>query len=412
MKVSILTLGCRVNQSESSVIEESLKQNGVNIVDLNDNPDYCIVNTCTVTRKSDYNSRQIIRKAARKGAKVIVTGCYSQLHVQEVAALPAVFRRIDINNKFDIIALITEEQTKPSFGVTGRARPYLKVQDGCNFSCSYCTVPLARGKSRSVPVNLLVERANSIVEKGFSEIVLTGVHLGTYGQDLPSSVSIAGLVKTLLSQTSIHRIRLSSLEINEVSDELLELLKEKRLCRNLHVPLQSGSDKILRLMRRGYTPSYFMKKIEAIASKLGDIGLGTDVIVGFPGEGADEFNETRALIDTLPFTYLHVFPYSPRPDTDASVMPGRPQNSVVRERTELLRELGNAKKTMYMTKHIGRNLEIIIDEGACGDSVFGTSSNYLKISVPAYPHQRGSIDIAQPLGLKKDHLEGVLVKDC
>ncbi len=412
MKVSILTLGCRVNQSESSVIEESLKDNGVTIVDLNDNPDYCIVNTCTVTRKSDYNSRQIIRKAARKGAKVIVTGCYSQLHEQEVTALPAVFRRIDINNKFDIISLLTEVETKTSFSVSGRARPYLKVQDGCNFSCSYCTVPLARGKSRSVPEDLLVERVNSIVKKGFSEIVLTGVHLGTYGQDFPSPISIAGLVKTLLSQTSIHRIRLSSLEINEISDELLELLKEQRLCRNLHIPLQSGSEKILRLMRRGYTPSYFMKKIEAIAAKLGEIGLGTDVIVGFPGEGPDEFKDTRALIETLPFTYLHVFPYSPRPNTDALVMPSRPQGSVVRKRTELLRELGNEKKTMYMMKYIGSNLEIIIDEGSCGDSVFGTSSNYLKISVPAYPHQRGSIEIAQPLGIRKDHLEGVLVKDC
>lgn len=412
MKVSLVTLGCRVNQSESDVIKETLEDNGVTIVDLSDNPDYCIVNTCAVTQKSDYTSRQSIRKASRKGAKVIVTGCYSQLHKLEVADMPGVLKLVDINNKYDIINLITQaEPIIPSFDVSSRSRPFLKVQDGCNFNCSYCTVPIARGRSRSVPLDHLVERVRSITEKGFSEIVLTGIHLGTYGKDLPARISVNGLIKALLLRTTIHRIRLSSLEINEIDDELVELMQDRRICRNLHIPLQSGSDKVLQFMRRGYNSGIFRKRVEAISGRLGDIGLGTDIIVGFPGESDTDFSMSRRIIEDLPFTYLHVFPYSPRPNTDASRMADRPSGHKVRERTELLRWLGNKKKRQYMKSYIGKNLEIIMEEGLTHGSVVGTSSNYLKLSVPAYDQCRGSVEIAQPTGLKDDMLEGVLIKD-
>lgn len=410
MKVALVTLGCRVNQSESDVIKETLELYGVNIVDLNDNPDICIVNTCTVTQKSDYTSRQSIRKASRKGAKVIVTGCYSQLHDLEVAGMPGVIKLVDIDNKYDIVNIITQAEPMPSFAVSSRSRPFLKVQDGCNFNCSYCTVPLARGRSRSVPVELLVERVRSITEKGLSEIVLTGIHLGTYGKDFPVEMSVTGLIRTLLSRTTIHRIRLSSLEINEIDDELLDLMTDSRICRNLHIPLQSGSDNILQLMRRGYNSGIFRRRVEVIAGRLGDIGLGTDIIVGFPGEGDSDFRETRRVVEDLPFTYLHVFPYSPRPNTDASGMANRPTGLKVQERTDLLRWLGNEKKRQYLKSHIGKSLEIIMEEGLLRGSAVGTSSNYLKISVPAYEHCRGSVEIAEPVGLKDDMLEGVLIK--
>ncbi|MGC2064014.1 MAG: tRNA (N(6)-L-threonylcarbamoyladenosine(37)-C(2))-methylthiotransferase MtaB [Thermodesulfovibrionales bacterium] len=411
MKVSLITLGCRVNQSESDIIKESLDVSGITIVNLNDNPDYCIVNTCTVTQKSDYNSRQSIRKASRTGAKVIVTGCYSQLHEQEVAGLPGVFKLIDIKDKHDIIGLITHTESKVSFAASSRSRPFLKIQDGCNFNCSYCTVPIARGTSRSVSADLLVERVRAITGKGFSEIVLTGIHLGTYGKDLPAQESLTGLIKKLLSETTIHRIRLSSLEINEIDDELLELMKDRRICRNLHIPLQSASDKILKLMRRGYNSGYFRNRIEKIAGRIGDIGLGTDIIVGFPGESDCDFDDTRRTIENLPFTYLHVFPYSPRPNTDAAKMTGRPAGNKVRERTGMLRWLGNEKKRQYMKDHIGKNLEIIIEEGLSHGSAVGTSSNYLKISVPAHDQCRGSVEIAQPTGIKNGMLEALLIKD-
>lgn len=411
MKVSLVTLGCRVNQSESDVIKETLEVNGVTIVDISEKPDYCIVNTCTVTQKSDYTSRQIIRKASRTGAHVIVTGCYSQLHEQEVAAMPGVVKLVNIKDKYDIVSMITQAEPKLSFAVSSRSRPFLKVQDGCNFNCSYCTVPIARGRSRSVPLNLLVERVREVTEKGFSEVVLTGIHLGTYGKDLPGQTTVSGLVKTLLTQTQIHRMRLSSLEINEIDDELLEVMQDSRICRNLHIPLQSGSDKLLGLMRRSYNSGYFRKRVELIAKRLGNIGLGTDIIVGFPGESEEDFNETQSLIENLPFNYLHVFPYSPRPNTDASMMAGRPSGQTLRKRTDRLRWLGNEKKRQYMMDHIGKSLEIIMEEGPSVSPVVGTSSNYLKISVPHYDQRRGSIEIAQPVGIKNGILEGLLIKD-
>ncbi|MBA4374392.1 MAG: tRNA (N(6)-L-threonylcarbamoyladenosine(37)-C(2))-methylthiotransferase MtaB [Thermodesulfovibrio sp.] len=411
MKVAFVTLGCRANQSESDIIKESLELSGVTTVTLNDSPDFCIVNTCTVTRKSDYTSRQLIRKAAKQGAKVIVTGCYSQLNEQEVAGLPGVVKIVDIKNKYDIVGLITHNtDSKLVFATSSRSRPFLKIQDGCNFSCSYCTVPLARGKSRSEPLELLIERAAAIVEKGFSEIVLTGIHLGTYGKDLPDQASISGLLRTLLLQTSIHRIRLSSLEVNEINDELLEVVEDKRLCENLHIPLQSGSDAVLRLMRRGYNAGQFRKKIEAVAERLGRIGLGTDIIVGFPGESDRDFEETYQMLEDLPFTYMHVFPYSPRLNTDAAQMTGLPTFQKVQERIDRLKWLENAKKTTFMKEQIGKSLEIIMEEGEVHGMVVGTSSNYLKVAVPLYEQHRGSVEIAHLVGIRNNMLEGHLVK--
>jgi len=410
MKVAVITLGCRVNQAESDVIEGTLKDKGVTIVGLGDKPEFCIVNTCAVTGKSDYNSRQVIRRAARNGAKVIVTGCYSQLNTKEAGELPGVIKIIDISRKTDIIGLLSDSAENISYNSSVKSRPFLKVQDGCNFNCSYCAVPLARGSSRSIPADLLTDRVKSMVARGFKEIVLTGVHLGTYGHDLPESSGITGLLKELLLKTGIHRIRLSSLEIGEISDELLELLKDPRICRHLHLPLQSGSDRILGLMRRRYRSAFFEQRLELISARLGDIGLGTDIIVGFPGEGREEFLETLSMLQRLPLTYMHIFPYSPRPGTDAASMSGRPRGAEVRERTERLHILGREKKLSYMKKQIGIEQEIIFEDGLTDGKVSGTSSNYVKIQVAGECRSRGSLGIVRPTHIDNDVLAGDVIK--
>nr|MDA8079780.1 radical SAM protein [Nitrospiraceae bacterium] len=210
MKVSIITLGCRVNQAESDSLEATLKENGATIVELKDNPDVCIVNTCTVTAESDHNSRQLIRRASRAGSRVIVTGCYSQMKPSEVSAIPGVEKVIDNSRKDDIIGFLGYIQTRPSVSHPGRSRPYLKVQDGCNFRCAYCSVPFARGRSRSLPLDAALQRARDLEEAGFKEIVLTGIHLGTYGQDLPVKSSLSSLVAAIIKETRDCRVRLSS----------------------------------------------------------------------------------------------------------------------------------------------------------------------------------------------------------
>lgn len=406
MKVSLLTLGCRVNQSESSVIEGTLREHGATIVGLHENPDYCIVNTCTVTAKSDYNSRQLIRRAAKAGSRVIVTGCYSQLKSDIVTKMPGVTDIIDIRNKHKIPDIITGDKTVPHFGHFSRSRPFLKVQDGCNFSCTYCSVPLARGRSTSIPLQEVVESARQIDLNGYKEIVLTGIHLGTYGHDLPGKENIATLLKNILKHTEIPRIRLSSLEINEFSDELVELLCEERVCNHFHVPLQSGSNRILKLMNRKYRTDFFIKKIHEIASRVNNISLGTDIIVGFPEEKDKDFEKTHEMLRELPFTYLHVFPFSPRPDTAAFNLSNRPDGEVTDQRLKKLLRLSKQKKNEYMQKQISRVLDVIVEEKNSENIITGTSRNYLKMRSLSRSCTKGSLVNIRSLSIVNDMLVG------
>ncbi len=409
MKVSVLTLGCRVNQSESSVIEGTLKENGVTIVDLKENPDICVVNTCTVTAKSDYNSRQLIRKAANAGAKVIVTGCYSHLRNDEVRSIPGVIELVDNTKKYDIVNIITGKKNDLVFSYFSRSRPHLKVQDGCNFICSYCSVPLARGKSKSVPLADILKRVKTIEAAGYNEVVLTGVHLGSYGKDLADKSSLKLLLKAILKSTSIKRIRLSSLEINEVDDELIELLQDIRLCSHIHLPLQSGSDTILQLMKRNYTLSEFSSKAHMILSKVDNISIGSDIIVGFPGEGDEEFMNTYNFLNSFPFSYLHIFPFSARPATEASKMVDRVQNNIIKNRLDILIELNRAKKRAYIQKQLHSVLDIIIEEKDNDGYALGTSGNYIKVSVPFENAIKGSIVFVRTLRVSGNLLEGVII---
>jgi len=397
-----------VNQSESSVIEGTLKENGITIVDLKEKPDICVVNTCTVTAKSDYNSRQLIKKAAKAGAKVIVTGCYSHLRNDEVRSIPGVIELVDNTRKYEIVNIITGKENDLVFSHLSRSRPHLKVQDGCNFRCTYCSVPLARGKSTSVPLDEILKRVKNIEAAGYNEVVLTGVHLGSYGKDLEDKAYLKHLLKYILKSSHIKRIRLSSLEINEVDDELIELLQDIRLCSHVHLPLQSGSDKILQLMKRNYTLSEFSSKVHLILSKVDNISIGSDIIVGFPGEGDEEFRNTYNFLNSFPFSYLHIFPFSPRPATEAGKMMDRVQNNIIKNRLDILIELSRAKRRAYLQKQLHSVLDVIIEEKSNDGYAIGTSGNYIKVSMPFDNAIKGSIVFVRTLRASDNLLEGFI----
>lgn len=377
MKVSILTLGCKANQSESTDMEFQLRSAGFSVVDLSEKPEVCIINTCSVTAKSDYQSRQLIRKAS-KSSKVIVTGCYSELNKDEVSQMTNVLKVVPNDKKSLIInELVNNISINTLDYSSGRSRYFFKIQEGCNFSCSYCIIPKARGRSRSLQPDEVIRKISE-VSTFYKEVVLTGIHLGTYGYDLQPKLKLSGLIERILKETSIHRIRLSSLEIKEIDDQLLELLSDRRVCRHLHIPLQSGDDSILKRMRRNYNIADFFKGISKIFNMYPDVSIGTDVIVGFPGEGEEEFNNTLRIIESLPFSYLHVFPYSFRLGTEAVIMRPHICDHVKKQRASIIREIGNQKRLNYMRNQIGSILDVLIEK-RIGDGYVGLSSNYLRI---------------------------------
>lgn len=413
MKIAVLTLGCKVNQAESSSIEGTLKSGGHMIVNLADKPDVCIVNTCTVTAKSDYQSRQLIRRAHKAGAKVYVTGCYSELNRDSIQAMDGVDEVISNADKMSIINKLHNETISITSSLSNsKSRLFLKVQDGCNYSCSYCTIPRARGKSRSISLIDIISDIDRAVASGFNEVVLTGIHLGTYGIDLKPKVSLSELLATILKNTSIKRMRLSSLEVREIDSRLLELLTDKRVCNHLHIPLQSGSDKILKLMGRMYDSAQFSFKINEVAKRVQGISIGTDVIVGFPGEDGNEFESTRNLIDGLPISYLHVFPFSSRPGTPASTMPSNCSAENKKQRVHTLTTLNQRKKELYLSRQLGKTLDVLIEERLGDGSYCGTSDNYLKVVVSAGNNKIGSIVSSRIESINEGRLIGTPILSC
>jgi threonylcarbamoyladenosine tRNA methylthiotransferase MtaB len=406
MKVSVLTLGCKVNQSESSIIEGNLKKLGYSIVSLSEHPDYTVVNTCAVTSKSDYRSRQLIRRAVRSGARVIVTGCYSHLRPNDIRDIDGIFSIVENNKKMSIINMLSDNIASTTYSYSSRSRPYLKVQDGCNFACTYCIVPLARGKSVSLDVSEVIRQANEFEASGYNEIVLTGIHLGSYGYDLRHRTRLSELLKTLLKKTKIPRIRLSSIEINEVDDELIGILKEQRVCNHIHLPLQSGDDAVLRLMNRMYTSDVYVSTVENIIKNVPDIAIGTDVIVGFPGEGDKEFLNTKELLSYMPIAYMHIFPFSSRPNTLAFKMSMQNTPSVKRERFNELNALNIKQKKAFILSQINKTLDIIIEEHCPKNISSGTSNNYLKVKIPSRMYPKGTLVYVRVSGIEGNILEG------
>jgi len=407
MRVSIKTLGCRQNQYESDALEESLRRVGHTSVGPSEEADLCIINTCTVTKEADADSRQMIRRAVRRNpsARVVVTGCYAQIAAKVVASIPGVdlvagnaekVRLIDLIHGLttkgspliavgDIQRKRTFEPLPPPVGAS-RSRAFLKVQDGCNYRCAFCIIPETRGPNRSQPKEAALRDLRALLGAGYPEVVLTGIHLGTYGRDLPNRSSIGGLVAEMLQEAAPARIRLSSLDPHEVKDDLISLFARfENLCRHLHMPLQSGDDRVLKLMRRAYKADDFRLLVERLAEAVPGIAIGTDVIVGFPGEGEVEFDNTRRLLERLPVAYLHVFTYSQRDGTVAASMPNQVPTPVKAGRSFALRSLSERKWKEFRGEQVGQSLTaVVLDRrDARTGRLEAMTDNYVTVSFDA-----------------------------
>jgi threonylcarbamoyladenosine tRNA methylthiotransferase MtaB len=423
MKISIQTLGCKVNQSESAAIEGLLRNNNYEVVKHDDSPDVCIINTCTVTAKSDYQSRQLIRRAVKFGARVIATGCYTQLKPDDLSKIDGLSLMIGNSEKANIIDHIKKLSTKNSGTSTiiappgsplmfqpyysGRSRAFLKIQDGCNFSCSYCTVPLARGRSRSLKPEDVMLSVRKLFDSGYREIVLTGIHIGSYGIDIRPGNSLIDIVKKMVSSFPDIRIRLSSIEPQEFNEDFLSLMKDGNVCRHLHIPLQSGSDRILKLMNRGYTTHDYAQLINRILTVYPDIAIGADIIAAYPGETDEDFHDTVKFINDLPLSYFHIFPYSKRPNTKAAISADHVGEKIKKERVKKLLDIGNKKKYDYMAKNIDKYLDVIVEQKSEKTGSYKVlSDNYLKIELKSdnlSPGQRLKVRV---ISLTGDKLRG------
>lgn len=402
--VAFQTLGCKVNHYETEAVWQLFKDAGYARVDFADRADVYVVNTCTVTNTGDKKSRQVIRRAIRQNpdSVICVTGCYAQTSPAEIMAIPGVdvvvgtqdrhkmigyieqFReeRMPINAVGNIMkAKVYEELEVPAF--TDRTRASLKIQEGCNNFCTFCIIPWARGLMRSRQPEDVLKQAQQLVDAGYKEIVLTGIHTGGYGEDL-KDYNLAKLLKALESVNGLERLRISSIEASQITDEVLDVLKDSPIVvRHLHVPIQSASDTVLRRMRRKYTMAEFGERITRLKEVLPDCAITSDVIVGFPGETEEEFMETFNFINDHKFSELHVFPYSKRTGTPAAMMDDQVEESIKEERVARLIALSDQLAKEYASKYEGELLEIIPEEFSeeAGGRLVGYTDNYLRVAI-------------------------------
>ncbi len=401
-QVAITTLGCKVNQFESAAFQSDFEAAGLTTVPFTQPADIYVVNTCAVTAKAAAQSRRMIRRAMKLNpkARLVVTGCYAQIASQNILeisdyqvcivgngnkhrlpdiALSDIHCDLemytgDISRKKEICPL-----TAHRFG--GRTRAYMKIQDGCNAFCSYCIVPYSRGRSHSLSMDKVLEQLDIFVDQGYKEIVLTGIHAGAYGKDFEPAVNLAQLIRKILARRHPVRYRLSSLEPTEISKELLDLLAEEpALAPHLHIPLQSGDNGILKIMNRRYSAEQFAKIVMDCAAALPEAAIGIDVLAGFPGEDEQAFQNTFDLLEKLPATYLHAFPYSKRPGTVAAVLPGQLPNKIKQERVARLRALDHKKRSTHYEKNIGKTRRVLAESSKNQLGLMrGFSENYVPV---------------------------------
>lgn len=406
------TLGCKVNTYETRAVCELLEQNGYQ-ESFDERCDLFIINTCAVTLTSESKSRQKIRAMRKEypSAIIVVMGCYSQLHSQQVSEIDGVDIIIGTSKRNQIINLIDEFEKKQNQIVdveiknrnqiyeclninsyNENTRAFMKIQDGCNNFCTYCVIPYTRGNVRSRPKEDILKEVVRLVENGYQEIVLTGIDMASYGEDLKNTDLIDLMYSILSISPNLKRLRISSLEASLIDERFITLLKDNsRIARHLHIPLQSGSKTVLKRMNRKYSNEGFLSNIKRIKEAIPNIALACDVIVGFPQESEEEFIETMEFIKECGFHYLHVFPYSPRPGTVASKMPGQIPNNIKKERVHRLIELGNKLKEEYENKFIGKEVDVIIETYDSKTKLYkGYSSNYLEVFVKSNIDIRGN----------------------
>ncbi|HEX4605369.1 MAG TPA: tRNA (N(6)-L-threonylcarbamoyladenosine(37)-C(2))-methylthiotransferase MtaB [Candidatus Angelobacter sp.] len=425
----VQNFGCRATQADGAALERQLAAQGLAPATSAMEAEFVVLNTCTVTAAADQDARASIRRIHRENpdAKIMVTGCYAQRAPREIAALPGVTWVVGNSHKHQVAEITTQswksvvqengselaQQQKnfisletvalsaPAFtlvgdifahtelvaapvfagdGIAEKTRPNLKVQDGCDNRCSFCIIPSVRGQSRSMKMDRVIEEANALVAAGYRELVLSGINLGRWGRDFQPQQRFEQLVRALLEYTGIEKIRISSVEPMDWSDELIGLISgSPRIAKHAHVPLQSGSDRILRRMHRKYRPWHYAEKIRKIREAMPDAAIGADVMVGFPGETDELFEESRSFIEHLPFTYLHVFTYSSRPGTPSAAMPNQVPVHIARERNRLLRELAAEKNHAFRQSFVGRALEIITLQAGGDGWTEALSDNFLKV---------------------------------
>ena len=401
MKVCFYTLGCKLNFSESSTLAREFVQNGHTRTEDFKEADVCIINSCSVTEHADKKCRNIVRRIHKLNPEAIiaVTGCYAQLKPYEIAAIEGVDIVLSNNDKADVYQKVmvlgkkgsrqevtscsTEELTRffAAFSSGDRTRAFLKVQDGCDYCCSYCTIHNARGASRNMPIADLVREAEMIAAEGHKEIVITGVNTGDFGRT--TGESFADLLRALDGVEGIERYRISSIEPNLLTDEIIEICaSSKKFQPHFHIPIQSGCDRVLRDMRRRYNTAMFEARIEAVRKAMPDAFIGLDVIVGFPGETDDEFQQTYDFLERLTPAFLHIFPFSTRANTPAAAMKNKVQDSVKTERAARLEALCEKLHRQFYERYVGSEADVLWESSQKGGKMFGFTENYIKVKMP------------------------------
>ena len=406
MKVAFSTLGCRVNVYESEAMAEKFIREGYEVVEANEVADVYVINTCTVTNMGDKKSRQIISRARRlnENSVIAVVGCYSQIAPKEVSEIPGVDVVLGTRNKGDVVYYVNKakEEGKSQVHVEGvlknkkfeelnieeyqdKTRAFLKIQDGCNRFCTYCIIPYSRGSVCSKDPEKVMEEVNKLAEHGFKEIILSGIHTASYGLDLEGNITLMDIIEKIEQVDGIERIRIGSIEPAFFTPEVIEKIKGfKKLCPHFHLSLQSGCDATLKRMNRRYTAEEYAASVELLRKTLPDVSITTDVIVGFPGETEEEFNETYKFLEKIKLTKTHVFKYSPRKGTRAAEMGDQIDGSIKEKRSKLLIELSNKNEKEFIEKFIGKEMDVLIETEVKGqEGVYeGYTRNYIKVQVP------------------------------
>ena len=413
----IQNFGCRAAQADGAALEALLSNKGLVAVAHHDQADLVVLNTCTVTAAADSDVRQTVRRVHRENAaaRILVTGCYAQRAPEELAAMPGVEWVVGNSHKTQIAELVTSLDyhgqihvgdifaehdflSAPVDDAAGdRTRPNLKIQDGCNNRCSFCIIPHVRGRSRSAPLAQVLEQVRHLSRR-YREVVLSGINLGRWGREHGAgSMRLVDLIRAILDETEVERLRLSSVEPMDFSDDLLALMaSSSRIARHVHAPLQSGSDSVLRRMRRKYRPRHYADRIRKARTAMPDAAVGADVMVGFPGETDEEFAQSRDFIASLPFTYLHVFTYSARPGTPAADAPGQIPIPVRKERNRVLRQLADSKNLQFRQSMLGRKLPVV----TLNPPGSALSDNYLAVDLaqPEPPNRLMEVEIGSLTG--------------
>lgn len=426
--VSFLTLGCKVNQYDTDAMRGLFIKNGYTIVSPHEKSDVCVINTCSVTHIGEKKSRQVIRRAKRMNPDtlVVVTGCYAQLTPDTIASIDGVNIIIGTQDRHRIVEFV--ENYCPEKGVANhvksiagvrdfeslslygdeveKTRAYIKIQEGCNNFCTFCIIPYTRGRLKSRQPAEIYDEVNRLVSLGYKEVVLTGIHLGNYGQDFENEIDLTKIVKGILVRTGIERIRLGSIESVEISDELIDLLaNEKRLCPHLHLPLQSGSDAVLQMMRRHYTLQEYLKLVEHLRKRVPEIALTTDVILGFPGETETLFKESLDTLAHVGFADVHLFPYSKRSGTPAAKFPNQISEEEKKRRMKLARDVVDLSSKNYRDAFLGKQVEVLFEKRLENGQYEGYTSHYCRVRTnPAENLHTGGIYVATVTDSSKDHL--------